>query len=270
MGVIVFGGSNGGISRAKAQLLASHGYPSLALAYFRAEGLSNNLENMPLEYVVEAVDWLKKQGDCDKVTLLGTSRGAELALLVASYFPDKMDQVIAIVPSSIAHNGFPDKNMSAWSFSGAPIPFMKELQDEVIQSLTESHEIPFHEGSYTDPYEVTDIFLAQEKMHPLRFKGAQIPVENMKASLLLLSADDDKMWPSEFYCQQILDRLKKSSSEINVNHNSFKDAGHGITFPCIPSENLPYYHPVAQKWFTFGGTMEGNARNYILDFLQEQ
>ncbi|MCH9633042.1 MAG: hypothetical protein S4CHLAM6_13930 [Chlamydiae bacterium] len=274
-GVIVLGGSNGGISRQKAQLLASHGHPALALGYFRAEGLPDTLEEMPLEYVVDAVKWLRKYADCNKVALLGTSRGAELALLVGSYFPNVVDAIIANVPSSVAHNAIPNNEVSAWSYNGTPVPFIKGLKDEVIQDLISSKKLLFHEGSYEDPYEISEIFLAQKQTHHLEFIKAQIPVENITAPLLLLSADDDKMWPSKFYCLQILDQLKKKSSKIKVIYRSYDKAGHGISFPHYPSENLPYYHPVTQKWFTLGGTMEGNARanqdswNCILNFLQE-
>ena len=274
-GIIVLGGSNGGISRQKAQLLASHGHPALALGYFRAEGLPKTLEEMPLEYVINASKWLREHANCDKVALLGTSRGAELVLLVGSYFPDEIDAIIAVVPSSVANNAIPNNEASAWSYDGTPVPFIKGLKDELIQDLVHSKKLPFHEGSYEDPYEISEIFLAQKQIHPFEFTKAQIPVENIRASVLLLSAHDDKMWPSKFYCEQILNRLKKNSSNIQVLHHSFANAGHGISFPHYPSENLPYYHPVAHKWFTLGGTMEGNARanqkawSCILDFVQK-
>jgi hypothetical protein len=51
--VLVFGGSGGGLMTSAA-LLAARGYPSLALAYFKAPGLPQTLHNIPLEYFAKA------------------------------------------------------------------------------------------------------------------------------------------------------------------------------------------------------------------------
>jgi dienelactone hydrolase len=48
--VIVLSGSCGGFCEPVAQVLASKGYVTLALAYFNVDGLPKNLENIPLEY----------------------------------------------------------------------------------------------------------------------------------------------------------------------------------------------------------------------------
>src|SRR5450755_2758026 len=57
--VLIFGGSEGGLAVADlAGLLASHGYPALALAYFGAPGLPANLIRIPLEYFARAARWL--------------------------------------------------------------------------------------------------------------------------------------------------------------------------------------------------------------------
>ena len=55
--LLVFGGSEGGLSypvQVKAALLAAHGYPTLALAYFDAPGLPKDLAAIPLEYFRKA------------------------------------------------------------------------------------------------------------------------------------------------------------------------------------------------------------------------
>src|SRR5438874_1817649 len=48
-GVLVVGGSNGGLPARQAAWLASHGFAALALAYFRSEDLPQQLEGIPLE-----------------------------------------------------------------------------------------------------------------------------------------------------------------------------------------------------------------------------
>ena len=53
--VLVVGGSEGGMPVPKAAWLASHGYPALALAYFRSEGLPDKLADIPPEYFGNAL-----------------------------------------------------------------------------------------------------------------------------------------------------------------------------------------------------------------------
>ena len=98
--VIVVGGSGGGFADAPAALFASHGYAALSLAYFNAPGLPDELLNIPLEYFAHAITWLSQQPevDAERLAISGTSRGGELALLLASLHP-KLRVVIAYVPS---------------------------------------------------------------------------------------------------------------------------------------------------------------------------
>jgi hypothetical protein len=98
-GVLVFGGSDGGLSTSfAAALLAAHGYPSLALAYFKAPGLPRGLNNVPLEYFpkrlrccVRSLGWIPamcwswacrgavKPPCCSARTSLGWSTASSLA-----------------------------------------------------------------------------------------------------------------------------------------------------------------------------------------------
>ena len=88
--VVSLTGAMGGIWEAPAMALAAEGVPTLALATHSAEGRPERLRLLPIEYVLGAVDWLKRRdGDAERpVVLRGWSRGAELALLTASLCPD--------------------------------------------------------------------------------------------------------------------------------------------------------------------------------------
>jgi acyl-CoA thioester hydrolase/bile acid acetyltransferase-like protein len=87
--IVVLTGATGGEDRATAEGLAMSGYPALALAYFKEPGLPQCLCSSPLEYFVRAINRLRAQpaGRGRPVVLYGLSRGAEAALLVASYLP---------------------------------------------------------------------------------------------------------------------------------------------------------------------------------------
>ena len=80
--VIVVGGSGGGLWEAPAALLASHGFVTLALAYFGIAPLPPGLVEIPLEYFGTAIHWLQRQAGVQSQALavLGESRGGELAL----------------------------------------------------------------------------------------------------------------------------------------------------------------------------------------------
>ncbi len=126
--VIVLGGSGGGIGwsgEVPAQL-AAEGYAALALAYFRWPGLSKHLAGIRLEYVADAIRWMQSAviGAARPVTLVGASRGAELALLAASTFPE-VSAVIAVAPSSVLWGpdwGFGRKGRAAWTYRGRALP----------------------------------------------------------------------------------------------------------------------------------------------------
>lgn len=124
-----FGGSEGGLSSEDlAAVLASRGYAALALAYFKTEGLPSSLEEIPLEYFKLAIDWMLKlrQVRSGGVALIGTSKGAEAALLTASHYKE-VRAVVGYVPSSVVWSCICGaSNKSSWSFEGKPVPFIPQ------------------------------------------------------------------------------------------------------------------------------------------------
>ncbi len=121
--VLVIGGSEGGYSPFLATLLASHGYPSLALAYFKEPGLPQTLKDIPLEYFAKALRWLASRPGVDpkRVVILGGSRGGEGALLIGSTYPDLVHGVIAAAPIDQVAGAYPGPG-DAWTLGGAPVP----------------------------------------------------------------------------------------------------------------------------------------------------
>ncbi|MET9617887.1 acyl-CoA thioesterase/bile acid-CoA:amino acid N-acyltransferase family protein [Kitasatospora indigofera] len=122
--VLVFGGSEGGTGQNfTAALLASHGYPALALGYFGLPGLPATLQDIRLEYFAAAARLLATQPGVDpaRILAMGYSRGSEAALLLADDYPSLVHGAVVYSPSAQVNPGFPS-GPTAWTLDGKPVP----------------------------------------------------------------------------------------------------------------------------------------------------
>jgi dienelactone hydrolase len=266
--IITLSGSNGGLSENRAKLLASNGFAVFALGYFGVDGLPPNLQDIPLEYFETALAWLKDQKNIDSshIGLYGVSRGAELSLILGSSFPDSVQAIVAVVPSSVVYGGLNETPVNAWIYQGNPIlPFAPVPQTDFANGKGKTPE---------NPANTRESFLEGMK-DKAAFAAASIPVENIRCPLLLVSGGDDQMWPSGLYAQQILERLTEHHSPIIHKHLHYPDAGHGINIPNLPIPEPTYYHPQSKLWFSMGGTRTADARassdawNQLVTFFHE-
>jgi dienelactone hydrolase len=125
--VVAFGGAEGGLDTIDtAGLLATHGYPALALSYFKSPGLPSHLVRIPLEYFARAARLLRRDPAADpaRIVTLGYSYGGEASLLVASAFPNLVQGAIALVPSAEVTSGLPELGgaAAAWTLRGKAVP----------------------------------------------------------------------------------------------------------------------------------------------------
>ncbi len=126
--VVVIGGSEGGELSYDAGGLALVGIPALALGYFDEPGLPRCLCSIPLEYFVHAIEWLRAQPVARgrPVVLYGGSRGAEAALLIASYEPHLVDAVVLNSPSAVIYGAYGGTG-AAWTLHGRPLAPKTEI-----------------------------------------------------------------------------------------------------------------------------------------------
>jgi dienelactone hydrolase len=249
-GILFLDGAEGGKPvRELSKFLATNGYPVLCVAYIKEKGLPDALEVIPLEYFDKAIAWMQNNEKIrsNDIVVVGKSKGAELALLLASKHPELVG-VVAVVPSSVVWQGIPKTFWpappvrSSWSLQGNPIPF-----------------VPWDYGHGFNPFGSGGIYKLYQQSLTQKdaVAKAAIEVEKIHGPVLLISGHDDSVWPSEEMANAICGRLKEKGFNYPFAHLKYMHAGH--TF----SENSKQ-----------GGTAEGNEQARIdsedktLKFLQ--
>lgn len=259
-GVIVLGGSEGGQPGQRAGLLAAHGFLALSVAYFGANGVPSQLGNVPLEYFAPAIRWLQAQEGvrADRIGVMGTSRGGELALLLGATYPE-IRAVVGYVPSGVVWVGFGQAGMvapPAWTYGGMPVPFVRsQFPADVAQMLGDAYRESQRTGK---PYVNTPYFRAA-LIYAMVRSGAEIPVERINGPVLLLSGEADALWPSTELSEIAVQRLADNRFAHPVTHLHYPDTGHFIGTPYLPTTVTHAYNPSAQTVLAGGGTAAGYA-----------
>lgn len=249
--IVLVSGSGGGLNENRAAMFASHGYGALALAYFAFEDLPKDLFEIPLEYFETAIHWLQQHPKVDgnRLAITGGSRGGELSLLLGVTFL-AFKAVIAYVPSSLVWGGFGSEgnpDQAAWTFQGKPIPYVihKSGKEVVLENPD-------------DPIPLTPTFLEAMEDNA-SIPAAVIPVEKINGAVLLISGEDDQMWPSAFFSRMVMRRLDQHHFSHPYQHLNYPGTGHAIGAPYIPLTPSHAIHPVDGKDYAYGGTPQGQA-----------
>lgn len=257
--VIVLSGTGGGFDLDKAAVLSRHGFATLALAYFGIPPLPTWLNRIPLEYFEAALGWLKAQPEIDaqRVGVLGISRGAELALLLGTRFPE-VHAVAAYAPSSVAWAaGGRDKAtgeiIPSWTSQGSPVPFAPlPLRGFMWRSA-----IPVAVLKRVVMFK--NLFRAGLRNREM-IERAAIPVERIRGPVLLVSGGDDHLWPAAEMSEAIVARLKKKGFAHAAEHLHYPRAGHMLRYPYLPTTSRESGNTYLRgAKFSFGGTPEADA-----------
>jgi hypothetical protein len=241
-GVLVLAGSSGRIDSDRARLLARYGALALALRWFGGPGQSSGICEIPLETFTLAIDWLHQRG-CHNIGIVGLSKGAEAALLVAVRDP-RVDAVVAISPSAVVWanvgpglDGMTYPYRSSWRWHDQPLPFVP---------YGERWEPP----TSAKPMRYRSLYEASLRAFPDAVAAATIPIEVATGIVLLVAGGDDAMWPSRDFADTLAVRRRVPGRPVElVTH---PDAGHR---PIFPGEALP----APSTHTAYGGSPEADA-----------
>ncbi|NOY61526.1 MAG: hypothetical protein GXO75_21655 [Calditrichaeota bacterium] len=102
----------------------------------------------------------------------------------------------------------------------------------------------------------------------------EIPVEKINGAVLMISGEDDQVWPSTQLANIAMDRLKALGFEKPYTHLHYRGAGHTILPPYFPTTVTSEKHPVDGAFLALGGQPAADYRagvgswNKELDFLK--
>ena len=255
-------GGAGGLVEFKASLLASHGFASLALAYFDYDDLPEFQPSMDMDYFEEAANWLSSHPKVlpHGIGVHAICYGSWIALLMASLQIKPIKAIVAISPLAVAF--------------ALPFQYKGGISDVIPPD--DSKALTTEEGCISCYAMPTDKGYAGP---PVSKYSAITPVENITCPVLLVSGTDDLNVNSDFTVKLIIDRLKEHGKEHLCTNLCYPEAGHLIEPPYSP---LCYvsYNRFSAKWggnpyTVWGGEMKAHARAQedawpkILNFLQK-
>ncbi|KAL6600888.1 acyl-CoA thioester hydrolase C terminal-domain-containing protein [Neocallimastix sp. 'constans'] len=225
--IIICSGSDGDFESSKkcSKYLSEQGINTLALGYFNIPDGPKNLNKVPIEFIEKAANYLKSIG-YEKIGLWGISMGSIYVLLSACYFPDLISLVIAASPCYFVVQAMDSKkdilfDASAYSYKGKDIPYEPyTVKMSLFKCLFES--IKHFEPNFSFLYNDLMGNVSEEHI---------IPVEKMKAQVLLFSGKLDSIWPSTQSGEIIMERLKEKNYQYPYEHIICEYGGHLMT-PC--------------------------------------
>ncbi|WKK62022.1 acyl-CoA thioester hydrolase/BAAT C-terminal domain-containing protein [Corynebacterium sp. P3-F1] len=239
--IVVYGGSEGSPDYDRASALADDGYEVLSLFFFGQPNQAPSLANVPLDQFDEVRDYIKENAEDEgPVTVIGTSKGAEFAeLLAAKGFA--VDNVVAFAPGHYSYSGLDfssGEDLPSFTSRGKPVEWASFRK----ASITAGAKVMWDMATkYPVSYRSTYESAAKNSDD-----SARINLSNFDGNVLLFGGEDDQMWQSDVAARALAEQGG------NIEAHVYPRAGH--IFAYFPnSEEMP------NGWqIMFGGTAEGN------------
>ncbi|MCB5109278.1 dienelactone hydrolase family protein [Streptococcus mutans] len=211
--IVTFRGSDGTPAYEQAIQLAQEGYQVLALFFFGMPNQHPTLAEVPVEYYQEIESYISQHfSQPDMITVIGTSKGAEYALLLASLY-DSIDNVVLYAPSSHIYAGLDFRNYSSsWSQNGKALPYL-DVRSENSLKLFYNFLIKTPISYYHTYKQALD----KDK----NSEDKRIKVEKTKANILIFAGENDRMWPSA-ESARLIEKYQPNHTQVTI----YKEAGH--------------------------------------------
>ncbi len=241
--VITLGGSEGNIDYVHSVYLAQHGFDVYTFYYFGQKGLPKELVEVDLGIVKKMIAYAKNSDTAETtdtpITVLGGSKGAEMALLAAATYPDDIDHLVLYAPSAYVWQGLSKDYRTAkssWTVDGKPVPYLtnSDLSPSIFASF-------FVNGLFNRPMALTPLHA-----HQLERDDAPdylIPMQHVHADVLAFAGEDDDLWPSATMARTIKEALGDRCELV-----LYEKTGHVFLGPTV-LENL-----------VMGGRYENNVQ----------
>ncbi|ORX86321.1 alpha/beta-hydrolase [Anaeromyces robustus] len=215
----------GAFSSEIVKVLNENGITILIIGFHDVPGTPEGIIEVPLEYSEKAAQYLNSIG-YKKLGFFSCSMGSIFALLSVSYFPELFNLVIISSPLNYVYQAVnPNKRRiiegkSSYTYRGKPIPYepntrKMSFRNFMIDSIKRG--------------DMSNAYLYEELVTTAKEENL-VPVEKMKAHVLIFSGKMDIYWPSEKSSEMIMNRLKKYNYSYPYEHISYDHAGHFL-FP---------------------------------------
>lgn len=208
--IVAFGGGGGGNDwsrnylKQKRDSLNQKGFALLAIGYFNSIGTPKSLDRISLEAIRDSILSAAQHPAIDQsnIILMGGSRGAELALNLASRFND-FNGVIAMSTSNVSFPALTwSANTSSWTYQNEEVSYVPAKLETISPAIK------------GDLYTAHSMMLDDKEA----VKIAEIAVENINGPILILSGKNDEQWPATEMSDQIVNRLQKNNYPHFYSH----------------------------------------------------
>lgn len=239
--VVVYGGSEGSPDYGRAEALSQEGYEVLSLYFFGRDNQRPALSEVPLEQFDEVTAYIREHvADPVPVTVVGTSKGAEFAaLLAANGFA--VDNLVAFAPAHYSYSGLDfssGKDAPSFTLRGEAVPFAS-FRDSGVSAAMRLF------GSMLAAYPVS-YRATYEGAAGAADAAARIDLGGFDGNVLIFGGADDRMWQSDVAVQALAQQSPQVEAHV------YEDAGHVFFEDAEANPN---------GWqIMFGGTQDGNRR----------
>jgi hypothetical protein len=210
VGVLVLAGSSGRVEEERCRVLAAARVTAASYRWF-----GDAVDQVALESFEEPLARLHER--CDRLAVLGTSRGAEAALLLGALYSE-IDVVAGISPSDVVWAALTDERpqRSPWTRGGEPVPF-----------------VPYDDGWEPEPGDgppaYVEMYCRSLETYADRVPAARIPVDRITGEVVLAAGGDDALWPSALFADQV--RRRRAAAGRPTTVVTHGEAGHRVVLP---------------------------------------